>query len=183
MTEQLLCWNCCSKFIELCGIPHGSHAVQRFDFKSSQACSYCGVPQLLDDLELAQWVPLSEILRYEVTMAVQEQLKKKKMKNRTALEEVQGKLNLDTVLRQVYGPTIDPATKQIVRKECDVLKVVSGRTKQGVELRSINGPLGDLFWPEARYVRLTSGGFLFVDSRDVKLVEYEWHEEAAQAAQ
>lgn len=169
--------------------------VQTIDIKKTPLCDYCGVPQLPDDLRLAQWVPLSEILRYEVAMAVQEMLRKQ-LKNRTALEVVQGKLRPGTVVHKVYGPRKD-ASGVVVQSECSEMKMVVGPSRAGIELKKLSDlhddgqekqttgrhVLHSLMWPDPRCINLTVSGFEITNLEGKKLVAYEWCEEEAQAAQ
>ncbi len=63
-----LCWPCCQKVIAIIGIPKGSSA----NTMQSSRCWQCGDEQDEDDAYLAQWVPMHQILKYEIALAVAE---------------------------------------------------------------------------------------------------------------
>jgi hypothetical protein len=146
-----------------------------------EVCTYCDARVMGDDRHTMYWVPLSTIILYECRMALMED-KKRKLKNRSALEDVQSKLLVGTELTLVYGPS-GQVKGQLLRGPLSCLRVVSARTRTGVEFKNELGHISEMRWPEMRYLRLTEHGFEIVDDADRPLLRYEWAVEAALAAQ
>lgn len=151
------------------------------DALNIEICTYCDARILGDDRYMMYWVPLSTILLYECRMALMED-KKKKLKNRSALEEVQSKLLVGTELVLVYGPSGQVGGK-LLRGPLRCSRTVSARTKTGVEFKNELGHISEMRWPEMRYLKLTEHGFEVLGANDLPLVRYEWATDEALAAQ
>lgn len=158
----------------------GGTAFYQRDLGTQEECMRCDTVVECDARDLMYWVPLSTVLLYECRMSLIEE-RKKKMKSRSALEIVQSKLLVGTKLYQVYGPV--RTASGLTRQPCDVPKTVSQRTRTGVEFKNDDGKVGEMAWPDLRYIRLTDRGFEIVDEEDATLVRYEWHVDAQLAAQ
>ncbi len=157
-------------------------AFQIRELNNVEVCAYCDARVLHDARAMMYWVPLSVILLYECRMALMEERKKKKLKKRSALEEVQGRLLVGAKLWLVFGPKVVSNGKP-VRGPVSCLRTVSARTRTGVEFKNVNGKISEMTWPELRYISLTALGFEIIDENDQPLVRYEWSVEALLAAQ
>jgi len=183
LTEPfLICGYCRLKVHELVKIGEaGGSAFQVRELNNVEVCEYCDTRVLGDARDLMYWVPLTTILLYECRMALMEE-RKKKLKTRSSLEEVQSRLLVGTQVHLVFGPKGMEGGKP-VRGPISCERTVSARTRNGVEFKNENGRISEMSWPELRYIRLTDRGFEIVDEEDEPLVRYEWQVDAQLAAQ
>jgi hypothetical protein len=180
--QTLVCEGCSLKFRKLVRIGElNGQAFHVRELNNIEVCEYCQARMLGDDRIGMYWVPLSTILLYECRMALMEE-RKKKLKKRNALEEVQGRLLVGTKLWLVFGLKGVVHGKQS-RGPVSCLREVSARTRTGVEFKNENGKISEMMWPELRYINLTALGFEIIDENDQPLVRYEWSVEAQLAAQ
>lgn len=172
--QTLICEGCSLQMRKLVRIGElNGEAFHVRELNNVEVCEYCQA-RVLGDYRIGMyWVPLSTILLYECRMALLEE-RKKKLKKRNALEEVQGRLLVGTKIWLVFGP------KGVVHGKLErgpipsCLREVSARTRTGVEFKNSNGKVSEMMWPELRYINLTALGFEVIDENDQPLVQYEW---------
>lgn len=157
----------------------GGSAVQVRELNNVEVCEYCAARVLHDARDMMYWVSLNTILLYECRMALMNE-RKKKLKSRSVLEEVQGRLLTGTTLLLVYGPT-GVVGGRVTRGPISCERTVSARTRTGVEFKSYTGKISEMTWPALRNIRLTEHGFEIVSDSDELLLRYEWHYEWAGA--
>jgi len=151
------------------------------ELNNVEVCEYCDARVLHEARDVMYWVPLSTVLLYECRMALMDE-RKKKLKNRSALEEVQSKLLIGTRLTLVYGLK-GQAYGSPVRGLISCSRTVSARTRTGVEFKDELGKISEMTWPALRYIQLTEYGFEIVNDAEEVLVRYEWLVDAQLAAQ
>jgi hypothetical protein len=180
--QKLLCEECRKTFQTLLTIGElGGGAFRVRELNNAEVCEYCDAHVLHDARDLMYWVPLSTVLLYECRMALMEE-RKKKLKNRSALEDVQSKLLIGVKLELVYGPK-GLHGGRMERGPVSCSRIVSARTRTGVEFKDELGKTSEMTWPALRNLRLTERGFEIVDDREVVLLRYEWLLDAQLAAQ
>lgn len=159
----------------------GGSAFQVRELNNVEVCEYCDARVLSNARDMMYWVPLNTILLYECRMALMDE-RKKKLKTRSALEEVQSRMLPGVRLELVYGPK-GVVHGRLERGPVSGHRVVSVRTRNGVEFKNENGKVSEITWPDLRHIRLTEFGFEIVDDDDTTLVRYEWLMDARLAAQ